>query len=75
MPGSWIGQDEPIPWPPRSPDITPQDFFLWGYVKDSAYGKKEEDSSSSKNLIMHYKYYEKCWTQMVKSRIRPKSNI
>ena len=22
------------PWPPRSPDITPLDFFLWGYVKD-----------------------------------------
>jgi len=20
--------------PPRSPDITPSDFFLWGYVKD-----------------------------------------
>jgi hypothetical protein len=20
-------------WPPRSPDLTPCDFFLWGYVK------------------------------------------
>jgi hypothetical protein len=26
-----------IPWPPRSPDITPLDFFLWGYVKDTVY--------------------------------------
>jgi hypothetical protein len=26
-----------IPWPPRSPDITPLDFFLWGYVKDIVY--------------------------------------
>ena len=24
-------------WPPRSPDLTPCDFFLWGYVKDTAY--------------------------------------
>ena len=24
-------------WPPRSPDLTPCDFFLWGYVKDKAY--------------------------------------
>ena len=24
-------------WPPRSPDLTPCDFFLWGYVKDNAY--------------------------------------
>jgi hypothetical protein len=21
-------------WPPRSPDLTPCDYFLWGYVKD-----------------------------------------
>ena len=30
----WIGRNGPTPWPPRSPDITPLDFFLWGYVKD-----------------------------------------
>ena len=24
-------------WPPRSPDLTPCYFFLWGYVKDNAY--------------------------------------
>ena len=24
-------------WPPRSPDLTPCDFLLWGYVKDNAY--------------------------------------
>ena len=24
-------------WPPRSPDATPCDFFLWGYVKDQVY--------------------------------------
>ncbi|GBM79996.1 hypothetical protein AVEN_108648-1 [Araneus ventricosus] len=23
-------------WPPRSPDLTPMDFFLWGYLKPSA---------------------------------------
>ena len=23
--------------PPRSPDATPRDFFLWGYVKDQVY--------------------------------------
>jgi hypothetical protein len=26
-----------IPWPPRSPDLTPCDRFLWGYVKDKVY--------------------------------------
>jgi hypothetical protein len=24
-------------WPPRSPDLTPIDFFLWGFVKDEVY--------------------------------------
>jgi len=24
-------------WPPRSPDLTPCDFFLWGFVKDTAF--------------------------------------
>jgi hypothetical protein len=32
-----VGRDGPIPWPPRSPDITPLDFFLWGYVKGIVY--------------------------------------
>lgn len=25
------------PWPPRSPDLTVCDFFLWGYIKDKVY--------------------------------------
>ena len=32
--GRWIGRAAPIAWPPRSPDLTPLDFFLWGFVKD-----------------------------------------
>jgi hypothetical protein len=26
-------------WPPRSPDLTPCDFFLWGVVKDIVYAR------------------------------------
>ena len=33
----WIGRGGPIRWPPRSPDLTPLDFFLWGYVKDRVF--------------------------------------
>jgi hypothetical protein len=33
----WMGRGMSIAWPPRSPDLTPMDFILWGYVKDSAY--------------------------------------
>ncbi|GBN27178.1 hypothetical protein AVEN_46569-1 [Araneus ventricosus] len=37
FPDRWCGRSGPIPWPPRSPDITPLDFFLWGFsiVKSS----------------------------------------
>lgn len=27
----------PSAWPPRSPDLTPMDFFLWGTVKSDVY--------------------------------------
>ncbi|GFT51473.1 uncharacterized protein TNCV_3348991 [Trichonephila clavipes] len=25
------------PWPPRSPDLAPADFWLWGYLKSRVY--------------------------------------
>ena len=35
---SGINDDQMLlAWPPRSPDATPCDFFLWGYVKDQVY--------------------------------------
>src|SRR5215469_14982797 len=40
FPGRWIGRAAPIPWPPRSPDLTPLDFYLWGHVKDMMYSEK-----------------------------------
>jgi len=34
-------------WPPRSPDLTLCDVFLWGYVKDNAYKPQTARSHSS----------------------------
>ncbi|CAK1592238.1 unnamed protein product [Parnassius mnemosyne] len=34
---SWIGRGGTIAWPPRSPDLTPLDFFLWGTLKRRVY--------------------------------------
>ena len=31
FPDAWIGRGGPIPWPPRSPDLSPLDFCLWGF--------------------------------------------
>ncbi|CAF3853183.1 unnamed protein product [Rotaria sp. Silwood1] len=33
FPNRWIGRRGPFDWPARSPDLTPCDFFLWGYLK------------------------------------------
>lgn len=37
FPGQWIGRRGAIEWPPRSPDMTPMDFFFWGYLKSVVY--------------------------------------
>ncbi|KAL4494420.1 hypothetical protein ABPG72_019830 [Tetrahymena utriculariae] len=33
----WIGRGGPIEWPPRSPDLSINDFWLWGYVRQLLY--------------------------------------
>lgn len=43
FPRRWIGRGGPIAWPPRSPDLNPVDFFIWGYYKELVY--KSEYSS------------------------------
>ena len=32
-----------VPWPPRSPDLTAPDFFLWGYLKSTVYSTRLTD--------------------------------
>jgi hypothetical protein len=33
FPGRVVSLHDAVPWPPRSPDVSPCDFFLWGYLK------------------------------------------
>ena len=33
FPNRWIGRSRPVQWPPRSPNLTPMDFFIWGEMK------------------------------------------
>ncbi|PNF43075.1 hypothetical protein B7P43_G02709 [Cryptotermes secundus] len=40
LPGPWIGRRGAIEYPPRSPDLTPLDFYLWGTLKDEVYRQK-----------------------------------
>jgi hypothetical protein len=42
FPQLWIGRaangdNNLLPWPPRSPDLTSCDFFIWEFVTDNIY--------------------------------------
>ena len=44
FPGRWMGRGGSIPWPARSPDKNPLDFFYWGFKKELVYdGTEIED--------------------------------
>jgi hypothetical protein len=41
--GRLISKFGDVWWPPRSPDLTPPDFFLWGYLKEKVYRNKPKN--------------------------------
>ncbi|GBM82857.1 hypothetical protein AVEN_274096-1 [Araneus ventricosus] len=46
-----IGRDGPTPWPPRPQDISPLDFFFWGYIKDRVFATPIADVEELKARI------------------------
>lgn len=50
--GNIIGPNYNIQWPPRSPDLSPNDFYLWGYLKSKIYnGIPFNNAEELKNAI------------------------
>jgi hypothetical protein len=43
FPGLCVGKGGPTAWPPRSPDLTPLDFFARGFIKDVVCSRKVRD--------------------------------
>uniref|UniRef100_A0AAF5DJG2 Transposable element Tc3 transposase n=1 Tax=Strongyloides stercoralis TaxID=6248 RepID=A0AAF5DJG2_STRER len=46
-----ISKNGNINWAARSPDLSPLDFFLWGYLKDKVYRNKPETIEDLKENI------------------------
>ncbi|GFU27064.1 uncharacterized protein TNCV_280471 [Trichonephila clavipes] len=46
-----ISRFGPVKWPPRSCDLTPLDYFLWGYVKSLVYADKPQTLDHLKDNI------------------------
>ena len=42
-----------IGWPPKSPDLNPCDYFLWGYLKSKVYTKRPRLVEELKDAILH----------------------
>lgn len=51
FPERWIGRASPRLWAPRSPDLTPMDFFVWGFIKSKVYQVKINGLQQLKNRI------------------------
>ncbi|GBN98961.1 hypothetical protein AVEN_89437-1 [Araneus ventricosus] len=51
FPQRWIVRGAVMAWPPRSPDITPLDFYLWGYVQLHVYSERINDINHLKQRI------------------------
>ena len=53
----WIGRGGPIQWPPRSPDLSVPDFWLWGQIRDNLY-KANVDKATIKNA--YHSFVRRC---------------
>lgn len=40
-----------FPWPARSPDLSPLDYFLWGYVKENVFKRQPADIEILKEIV------------------------
>jgi hypothetical protein len=64
FPNRWIGRQSEFYWPPRSPDLTVSDFFLWGYLKDKVYRWQPNNITTLKLYIEQE--FNKIPQQMIK---------
>ncbi|KZC15158.1 hypothetical protein WN55_07986 [Dufourea novaeangliae] len=51
-PNKWIGRGGLVSWLPRSPDLTPLDFFLWGALKNAVYHEVPTTPENMKQRII-----------------------
>jgi hypothetical protein len=45
-------QRRPTAWPPRSPDLNPLDFYLWGHLKTLVYAAPVDNGEALNHRIV-----------------------
>ena len=51
FPNGWLGRGGPVAWPPRSPNLTPLDYYLWGHMKTLVYETKVDSRAALSDRI------------------------
>ena len=51
FPGRLISLRGDVGWPARSPDLSPCDFFLWGYLKEKVFKHRPRSLEDLKERI------------------------
>ena len=54
FPERLISNKSDFMWPPRSPDLNPCDFFLWGYMKEEVHRSQPGSIAEVKQLIREF---------------------
>lgn len=47
----WIGRGSEYPWPANSPDLSPLDYFLWGFIKQDVYKTPVRDENHLRQKV------------------------
>ena len=47
----WIGRCGPVVWAARSPDLSPLDFFVWGFLKNKVYSSHPKTLQQLKDCV------------------------
>ncbi|GFU38385.1 uncharacterized protein TNCV_2433631 [Trichonephila clavipes] len=63
-----ISRFGPVNWPPRSCDLTPLDYFLWGYVKSLVCADKPQTLDHLEDNIR--RVIADIWPQMLEKVIK-----
>lgn len=52
FPNHWLSRQSAIEWPPKSLDVTPLEFLLWGYMENRVYKNRPENIEDVNDRIM-----------------------
>jgi hypothetical protein len=47
----WTGGGGPAAWPPRSPDLNPMDFHLWGHLNTLMYAALVDSEETLPRIV------------------------